>query len=167
MDTTSPSKKAARVDNQENRMVRERIVTVFHQACSLISSCPWCSTLLPTKSPSTSSVFPLPNKKSSLSMTWPTPSSMTESSTPPYTMMTLFFPRPSPSSITMSSSTNCLPTLPYHIYLYRLQRPLTPPCPLPALLCLSSWWTEDSTDSWRPSPGTTSPTFSKWFFSPS
>ena len=91
---------------------------------------------------------------------------MKGSSTLPYTTMTLSFPKLSPSSETISSSTNCLPTLLHHIYLYRSQRPSTFPCLLPAPLCLSCWWTEDSTDSWGHSPETTSPTFSKQFSSP-
>ena len=85
----------------------------------------------------------------------------------PSTTTTWSSPRPSPSSATMSSSTRCLPALLYHVYLYRLLRPSTPPCPLPTPLCLSCWWIEDPTTSWGPSPGTTLPTFSAWFSSPS
>ena len=67
----------------------------------------------------------------------------------------------------MSSSARCLPALPYRVYPYRSLRPSTPPCPLPAPLCLSYWWIEDLTGSWELSPGTTSPTFSTQFSSPS
>ena len=67
----------------------------------------------------------------------------------------------------MSSSARCLPALPYLIYPYRLPRPSTPPCLLPAPPCLSCWWIEDSTGSWELCPGTTSPTFSVPFSSPS
>ena len=61
----------------------------------------------------------------------------------------------------------CLPTSPYHVYLYTLLRPSTPPCPLPAPPYLSCWWIEDSTGSWGLYPETTSPTFSAPFSSPS
>ena len=54
-----------------------------------------------------------------------------------------------------------------NIYPYRSLRPSTPPCPLPTPPCLSCWWIEDSTGSWELSPGTTLPTFSAWFSSPS
>ena len=67
----------------------------------------------------------------------------------------------------MSSFARCLPALAYLIYPYRLPRPLTPPCLLSAPPCLSCWWIEDSTGSWELSPGTTSPTFSIPFSSPS
>ena len=85
----------------------------------------------------------------------------------PYTTTTLYSPRQSPSSATMSSSARCLPASPYHVYPYRSPRPSTLPCPLPAPPCLSCWWIEDSTGSWRLSPGITSPTFSERFSSPS
>ena len=67
----------------------------------------------------------------------------------------------------MSSSDRCLPASLYLVYPYRSLRPSTPPCPLPAPPCLSCWWIEDLTGSWRLSPGTTSPTFSAPFSSPS
>ena len=92
---------------------------------------------------------------------------MKESLPLPSTMMTQCSLRPSPYFATMSSFNRCLPASPYHIYPYRLQRPLTPPCPLPALPSLTCCWIEDLTDSWELSPGITLPTFSTQFSSPS
>ena len=91
---------------------------------------------------------------------------MRGSSPLPSITMTLYSPRPSPSSTTMSSSDRCLPTSLYHVYPYRLQRPSTLPCLLSTPPCLSCWWIKDSTGSWELSPGTTLPTFSTLFSSP-
>ena len=102
----------------------------FLEACSPTWSCSLSSTPLPTRSPSTSSVSPLPRERSYWSTSSLTPSSTKESLPWPSTMMTLFSLRPSPSSKIMSWSAKCLPASPYHVYLYRSPRPSTLPCPL-------------------------------------
>ena len=92
-------------------------------------------------------------------------SSTKELSTPPYTMTIPPSPMPLLSSETTFSSTRCSPNLQSLIYLYRSQRPSTPPCPLPAPLYLSCWWTGDSTDFWGHFQETTSPRYSEPLFS--